>query len=135
VARLSLPKIDLSELKRIGGRVAAFVEAHTWAVAAGIGALIVLLLTVLLLGDRPEPVERTDAAGGDIRALVPPEEALLPNERERLLELEQERYRQPRTPWEEELVEQYWNPVRETAVDVLMQEGAREVEGIFEEIE
>lgn len=138
MAKFSLPEFDLEKLKARGRAVASFVEEHRRPVAVGGGALLLLLFALLLLmasGGRRSPSEEERPGGGEIRTLVPPEEAFLPNERERLLELEEERYRQPRTPWEEELVDEFWNPVRETAIEALMEAGADEVEGIFEGIE
>ena len=108
---------------------------------AGLITLLVLTTALLLIlitapsGDGADRGDEERETGGEVQTLLPPEEALLPNERERLLELEERRYRQPLTPWEPELVERFWNPVRETAVEALQNEAAGEVEEIFERVE
>ena len=95
--------------------------------------LLVLLLTITGGSSEREPEPRGEST--EVRTLIPPEEAFLPNERERLLELEPEPYREPRTPWPADLVDQFWNPVRETAVEALTDQAEEEVEQIFESVD
>ena len=135
MAKLTLPKIDLEKAKEWVSGGVRFLKARKLPLLAGAGAVLRLLLIVTGLGGPREPAEEGTARGSEVRTLIPPEEAFLPNERERLLQLEEERYRSPRTPWEEELVEEFWNPVRETAIEALMEESAEEIQGIYDAIE
>ncbi|MFP4330533.1 MAG: hypothetical protein ACOC45_07445 [Alkalispirochaetaceae bacterium] len=118
--------------------IIAFFSRHTLPLAAGgAGLLLLALLLVLLIalpgGGEEESAEQVE--GETVRTLIPVEEAFLPNERELLLELEEYRYREPLTPWEEELVEQFWNPVEETAIEVLTEQAGDEIEELFEAVE
>mgnify|MGYP006291202667 CR=1 FL=1 len=138
MAKLTLPKMDLEKAKEWVSGGVRFLKARKLPLLAGAGAVLLLLLLLLVvtgLGGPREPAEEGTARGSEVRTLIPPEEAFLPNERERLLQLEEERYRSPRTPWEEELVEEFWNPVRETAIEALMEESAEEIQGIYDAIE
>lgn len=136
MAKFELPKIGLEKAKRWVLGVGNLLQGRKFLLFGVAGAAALLLLLLLAgLGGAGEPEEPGRGRTGEIRSLIPPEEAFLPNERERLLELEEERYRPARTPWEEDLVEEFWNPVRETAIEALMEESAQEIDGIFDALE
>lgn len=126
----------------IAGTTLAGNRRLLYVLIAGAVALLVLVLAlIVLLSASPEGSVESDAtepSGGGVPAetiLVPPEAAFLPNERQRLLELEERRYREPRTPWDQEDLGAFWNPVRETAVDALTEQAAEEIDALFDSVE
>ncbi|MFP4407933.1 MAG: hypothetical protein ACLFPW_05370 [Spirochaetaceae bacterium] len=135
-----MEKFSIPKLREFLEKTISFVKGHTLHLAAGGAILLLLILGGVLIANLPgsrgeSAEERPGGADGPIRTLIPREEAFLPNERQLLLELEEERYRQPLTPWEEELVEEFWNPVRETAIEALMAGSREEIDELFERVE
>jgi hypothetical protein len=134
-------KFSSPKLRDVLEKTLSFLNSHKLHLAAGAAILLLLILGGVVIsslsGSRGDPAEASRETSGEagVRTLIPPEEAFLPNERERLLDIEEQRYREPRTPWEEELVEEFWNPVRETAIDALMDESREEIDQLFEQIE
>lgn len=133
---------NLNRFDGIRSKLLSLLKGHTAVVGIVAGSLLLLLLLVIIAS----PNMNEDSAGDEIdgnrgppapteRIIVPRESAFLPNERERLLELEERRYREPRTPWDEEAVDRFWNPVRETAVEVLTEQGESEIDALFDSVE
>lgn len=118
-------------------QVRSFLLRYKLYLAGGVTTLLVagLIAALLALPGERDRERAGEAQSPEVNTLIPREEAFLPDERERLLELEEYRYREPLTPWEPQLVDQFWNPVRETAIEVLTEQAREEVDALFEAVE